>query len=591
MNIIGYSGFHNSIAFKQQQFPNLSPREYRLVQGLDSAAALVTDAGIIAAAAEERFCEQKGVNTFPAQAINYCLQASQLAPDQIDYIAHGFDYPSFKDFFEHTPQAQAQFARIYAPENQRHYLQQFFPHTNLAEKLVTVPHHLAHAASAYYVSGFDESLILVIDGMGEVHSTTVAVGQGRAINILKTVTAPHSLGILYGVVTLYLGFWMNFDEYKVMGLAPYGNPRRYFNQMMDFVQLHADGTYTVPLLFHNATPLEQETYRGSLRVLTEAFGPPRQPDDDITQHHKDVAAALQAVLQAGLMHLLRFFKNETGQTNLCLAGGVALNCTANGLIKRSRLFNKMFVPPAAADDGVALGAALYAQHQLANNPPAYSSMRLPALGPQFTPAEVEQALRACPACEYVRAESEVALIDSVGARLAAGQVVAWFQGRLEYGPRALGNRSILADPRRADMRVHINRLVKKREGFRPFAPAVTIEAASDYFEIAPGDESLYIFMVGVTQVKPAYREALPAITHVDGSARVQTVAQRDNPRFWQLLNKFGQLTGMPVLLNTSFNVRGQPIICTPATAIDTFVNSEIDALVLEDFIVTRCQNK
>lgn len=586
MNIIGYSGLHHSVSFKQNQFPNLSPREYRIAQGFDSAAALVTGSGIVAAAAEERFTGDKGTNAFPANAIRYCLQAGQLNPRQIDVIAHGFAYEPVKNAFAHTDFARQQFAQVYARDNQLRLLQEFLPEVDLSAKLVEVPHHLAHAASAYYVSGFNESLILVVDGMGEVHSTTVAVGRGRTIDIIKTVTAPHSLGILYGVVTLYLGFWMSFDEYKVMGLAPYGDPRRYFNQMMEFVQLQPDGTYSVPLLFRNPTLADKETYHGSLRILEETFGPPRQPEDEITQRHKDIAAALQAVLQAVLMHMLRFFKKETGQTNLCMAGGVALNCTANGLIKRSRLFNDMFIQPAAADDGTALGAALFTQNQLEEKS-SFRKMALPLWGPGFSAADIEAALAGRSDVTFTRAESLDALAADIAGRIVAGQVVAWFQGRVEYGPRALGNRSILADPRHPDMRAHINRLVKKREAFRPFAPAVTIEAAPAYFDIAPGDESLYAHMLCVTQVRPAYRDQLPAITHVDGSARVQTVSQSGNPRFWQLLTKFAELTGLPILLNTSFNLRGQPIILSPATAIDTFAGSEIDVLVLEDFIVTR----
>lgn len=586
MNIIGYSGLHNSVAFKKRIFPDLSPREYRIAQGFDSAAALVTGQSIVAAVAEERFSGEKGTNAFPLNALRYCLQAGHLSPADVDAIAHGFSYEPFQEAFEHNPFSQQQFEQVYARENQQRYLEEFFPETGLAGKLVGVPHHLAHAASAYYVSGFDEALILVVDGMGEVHSTTVAVGRGHNIDILKTVTAPHSLGILYGVLTLYLGFRMSFDEYKVMGLAPYGDARRYFKPLMDFVQLNPDGTYAVPLLFRNPTTAEKETYRGTLRILEETFGPPRQPGSEITQHHKDIAAALQAVLQAGLMHILRHFKQETGLPNLCLAGGVALNCTANGVVKRSRMFNDMFIQPAAADDGTALGAALYVKNQVEEKP-AFQKMVMPLWGPAFTAADIEPLLRARFDVRYSRADNFDALAHDVTARLADGQVVAWFQGRMEYGPRALGNRSILADPRRPDMRAHINRLVKKREGFRPFAPAVTIEAAPHYFDIDPGDESLYAFMLAVTQVRPAYRSQLPAITHVDGSARVQTVSRAGNPRFWQLLNTFAEKTGLPVLLNTSFNLRGQPIICTPAIAVETFAQSEIDVLVLEDFIVTH----
>jgi carbamoyltransferase len=585
MNIIGYSGLHHSIAFKQKEFPGLSPREYRISQGLDAAAALVTPAGILAAAAEERFTGVKGTNAFPAHAIEYCLQAARLNPADIDYVAHGFSYEPVKAAFEHTDFSQKQFNEVYAKKNQLALLQEFLPDYRWADKLVEVPHHLAHAASSYYVSGFDESLIVVTDGMGEIHSTTIAVGRGRDLEILKTVTAPHSLGILYGVVTLYLGFWMGFDEYKVMGLAPYGNPRRFFNQFMEFIQLHPDGACSTPILFRNATTLEKETYSGTLQILEDAFGPRRQPDEEITPHHMDIAAGLQAALQAGLMHTLRHFKQETGLRRLCLAGGVALNCTANGVIKRSRMFDDMFIQPAASDDGTALGAALYVQNTHAAPTPAKMSM--PLWGPEYSGDDIAGAIAARSDIEALHVPDFVDLTAGIARRLAAGQVVAWFQGRMEYGPRALGNRSILADPRGPHMRDHINALVKKREGFRPFAPAVTAEAAADYFEIDPGDTSLFEYMLCVTPVKPAWRAELPAITHVDGSARAQIVTETGNPRFWHMLNAFKAETGLPILLNTSFNLRGQPIIRTPEIALETFAGSEIDVLVIGDYIITH----
>ncbi len=586
MNIIGYSGLNHSVSFKQKEFPNLAPRAYRIAQGFDSAAALVTRRGIVAAAAEERFSEKKGTNVFPADAINYCLQAGNLSPHDIDYVAHGFSYEPFKLSFEHNEFSKKQFDQIYAQENQLRCLQESFPNGNWAGKLVRVPHHLAHAASAYYVSGFKESLILVVDGMGEVHSTTVAIGQGRDIEILKTVTAPHSLGILYGVFTLYLGFWMSFDEYKVMGLAPYGNPHRYFKQVMDFIQLKNDGTYTVPLLFRNKTTEERETYSGTLQIMKETLGPAREPGTEITQRHMDIAAAVQAALEAGIMHMLRAFKHETGQRNLCMAGGVALNCTANGVIKRSRMFKDMFIQPAAADDGAALGAALYTQN-LHEPAPGFKKMVMPFWGPEFSEEEIRRLLESRPDCEYNHFDLFENLAGEITQRIANGKVVAWFQGRMEFGPRALGNRSILADPRNPGMRDHVNRLVKKREGFRPFAPVVTKEAASTYFEIDDGDDSLYAYMLCVTRTKPAYREQLPAVTHVNGSARVQVVSEKGNRRFWRLLNKFKAISGLPVLLNTSFNLRGQPIISSPAIALDTFVASDIDALALGNFIVRR----
>ena len=586
MNVIGISGMHNSVSFKKEIFPNLPPRAYRIVQGFDAAAALVTKEGIQASAAEERFTREKATGSFPVNAIQFCLQAASLSHQDVDSIAHNFDYEPYRSVFATSDVTQKQFADVYAREVQLRWLSEYLPASGWDKKFVSVPHHLAHAASAFYLSGFPEALILIADGMGEQHSTTVAVGKGAHIEIVKQAPELHSLGILYGIFTLYLGFVFCMDEYKVMGLAPYGNPRRYFQQIMDLVQLKKDGMYTIPIIFQNHTAEEKETYAGTLQILADMFGPARPPESAITQQHMDIAAALQAVLQASLLHVLRIFKKETGQDKLCMAGGVALNCTANGVIKRSRMFKEMFVQPAAGDDGTALGAALYVQrlHEPTFRPHKIS---LPLWGPAYSDSAIEQTLNRYDECEWTFFESFDDVAKEAAQRIAKGQIVAWFQGRMEFGPRALGNRSILADPRDSSMRNRINALVKKREEFRPFAPAVTIEAASQFFEIEAGDEATYAHMLFVTQVRAAYREQLPAITHVDGSARVQTVSQTASPRFWTLLNEFGKLSGMPVVLNTSFNVRGQPIVCTPTEAVETFLDAQLDALVIGNCLVIR----
>ncbi len=460
-----------------------------------------------------------------------------------------------------------------------------FGETNWGEKFVSVPHHLAHAASTFYPSGFAEALILVSDGMGEAQSMTVAVGKGIEIKVISEIPACHSLGILYGVFTLYLGFYMGSDEYKVMGLAPYGNPHRFFNQIMEFVTLANDGTYSIPIFAHNRTIQDRETHAGVLKFLAAKFGPAREPEAEITQFHRDIAAALQAALQTCQLHVLRHFRKQTGLKNLCLAGGVALNCSANGVIKRSRLFKGVFVQPAAGDDGSALGAALYAQRL---HDPEFKTcpITVPLWGPEFGDGEIRRAFAGRDDYEIVELESFDAVCREVASRLARGEIVAWFQGRMEFGPRALGNRSILADPRDPMMRERINSLVKKREGFRPFAPVVTKEAAARIFEIAPGDEDTYAHMLYVTHVRAQYRERLPATTHVDGSARVQTVGEEQNPRLWQLLREFEKLSGLPVLLNTSFNVRGQPIVCNPREALDTFLFANLDLLVAGNLLVT-----
>jgi natural product biosynthesis luciferase-like monooxygenase protein len=585
MNVLGYSGLSNSYSFKQKQFPGLSAREYNIAQGFDAAAALVRQEGVLAAAAEERFTRQKATGAFPINAIRYCLKAGNLQLDEVDYVAHGFSYEPYKTAFQADEFARRQYDEVFAPEVQKRFLSEHFGALDWDKKFVPVPHHLAHAASAFYPSGFENALILISDGMGEVQSMTVATGQGSDINVITEIPAFHSLGTLYGVFTHYLGFYINSDEYKVMGLAPYGNSRRFFNEIMEFVSLRNDGTYTLPVFAHNHTREELESHAGVLKFLADKFGPAREPESEITQHHKDLAASLQSVLQTCQLHVLRHFRRQTGQKNLCLAGGVALNCSCNGLIKRSEIFERVFVQPAAGDDGTAIGAALYVQRL---HEPKFKSHRIsvPLWGPEFSDVEIREALRVRNDCQIIEKASFDELCKDVTDRLAKGQIVAWFQGRMEFGPRALGSRSILADPRDPTMRDRINALVKKREGFRPFAPVVAAEAAARIFEINAGEEDTYSHMLYVTHVRNEYRDKLPATTHVDGSARIQTVSEQQNPRLWQLLNEFAKHSDIPVLLNTSFNVRGQPIVCTPQEAIETYLAAKLDVLVIGNFIVT-----
>ena len=454
----------------------------------------------------------------------------------------------------------------------------------LDDKFVSVQHHLAHAASAFYLSGYSDALILVADGMGEVHSLSVLEGSPSGLKILKQLPALHSLGILYGVFTHYLGFCMNFDEYKIMGLAPYGNPKKYFHQIMDMIRLKNDGLYSIPVLAQDKTVEEKETHDGVLQFLIEEFGPLREPESAIEQLHMDLAAALQAVLQQCQLHVLRHYRDQTGQTNLCMAGGVALNCTANGVIKRSKLFKHVFVQPAAGDDGTALGSALHI-HREQTKSPRPTKMGLPLWGNEYPTKIVNKAILESSELRRVPCASFDGVVSLVAQGIAEGKIVAWFQGRMEFGPRALGSRSLLANPCDPLMRERINRLVKKREGFRPFAPAVLAEAAAQYFVIDRGDEETYSHMLYVTQVRKAFHDKLPAITHVDGSARVQTVFRTQRPRFWQLISKVGEITGVPMVLNTSFNVRGQPIVCSPKEAIETFLSAGLDMLVIGDTVL------
>jgi len=586
MNVIGISGLDNSVPFKKKHFPDLDRVYYRIAQGFDAAAALIMDQKIIAAAAEERFTREKTTGAFPVSAIQYCLAAGNISPDQVDYIAHNFDYGLFESSYTETEYSRKLYEEVYSREAQLKCIRREFPDVGWEDKFVQVPHHIAHAASSFFVSGLEESLILVSDGMGEHYSTTVALGRGNDIEVLAQVPSIHSIGILYSVFTLYLGFVFNMDEYKVMGLAPYGNPRRYLDKVMELINLRPDGTHTISVLFCNETELDRETYAGTLAVLEEMFGPRRQPESEITQHHMDIAAALQTALQNALLHTLRHFKKETGMVNLCTAGGVALNCSANGFLSRSRLFKNMFVQPASGDDGTSLGAALYVSRQ--RDPGAEQRrMSVPLWGPEFDREQVALAVESVTEFDQRLFESFDDLAEEVAKRLEQGEIVGWFQGRMEFGPRALGNRSILADPRPEDMRERINAIIKKRELFRPFAPAVTAESAAKIFNIKEGEEDRYAHMLFVTHVQEEYRAQLPAITHVDGSARVQTVSESDNQRFWKLICAFEKRTGTPVVLNTSFNIRGQPIVCTPEEAIETFSMADLDSLVIGDFLLTR----
>jgi carbamoyltransferase len=585
MRVIGISGMHDSVAFKRRELPGLEDRLYRIVQGLDAAAALVTDDGVVAAAAEERFTGEKTTGAFPVNAIEFCLREAGIGMADVDHVAFGFDYrPS--EVSEAVEYTRRLYREVHSADAKRALLAAHWPDADWRERFVPVRHHLAHAASTYHLSGFPESLVLVADGMGETESLTVAVGRQGRLEVLRAVPALHSLGTLYGVVTLYLGFEFGMDEYKVMGLAPYGDRNRFAAQLGRLVHLGDRGTFTVPLLGEDRDWLERETHAGALRALTAMFGPPRRPGAPVEQRHMDVAAAVQTALEGALLHVLRHFAAETGQRNLCLAGGVALNCTANGLLSRSGLFDAMFVQPAAGDDGAALGAALQV-HLERSGTDVRGRMTMPYWGPGYSAESIGALLEKAEGYRVRHYPDFPKLARDTAQSIADGEVVAWFHGRMEFGPRALGNRSILADPRGPGMRDHLNALIKQREDFRPFAPVVREEDLHRFFEVEPGTEQRYSHMLYVVRVREQYRAALPAVTHVDGTARVQGVRREHNERLWELITAFGELTGVPVLLNTSFNLRGQPVVRDPETALATYARSRLDHLVLEDYLVTR----
>jgi carbamoyltransferase len=582
MKVIGISGLENSVPFKQAKWPGLEQREYRIAQGMDAAAALVIDGELVAAAEQERFNGKKATGAFPIDAIRFCLAEAKLTIDDIDEIAHGFDYYPLRNLYTDEISGEL-YNTVFSREALLKQVRRDLPGFP-EEKIFAVGHHLAHAASAAYTSGWDECLVVVNDAMGETESLSVYDFHDGELEKLRTVGANDSIGILYSLVTLHLGFDFNSDEYKIMGLAPYGNPDRFRPFFEQVVELRDDGSIRIPILKLNHTREERESYIATRAYLDEHLLPRRAPSEPVTAIHEDAAAALQECLERVVMHVCEYFGRETGLRNLALAGGVALNCTANGKLVRSGLFDEVYVQPVAGDDGVALGAALY-RTSLAGEVSNHR-MAAPLFGPSYNISAIEAALaRFDEKIQWKRFNSLDETCGSAADLIAEGRVIAWSRGRMEYGPRALGNRSILADPGHPEMRDRINAMVKKREAFRPFAPACSVEEATRWFDVPDGSE--FPYMISVVNVRPDARAQLPAITHVNGSARLQTVSVKDNPDFHALLVAVGKTTGRQMVLNTSFNVKGQPIVNTPEEAIETFLGTGIEHLFLENFHVTR----
>ncbi len=583
MNILGVSGLEHSAPFKMAHWPGLSPREYRMSQGFDAAAALVVDGVIIAAAAEERFDGKKHSAAFPLQAAQYCLEEAGLSWNDVDEIAHAFDYLPYEAAYAVDPVAAARYREVYSREAFSAQVKKHCPGLP-AGRVRHVNHHLAHAASAYLTSGWDECLVATIDGMGEVHGASVYHARGGRLDPLHHSSAYDSIGLLYSLITLHLGFEFNADEYKIMGLAPYGDPKRFQSFFKDAVQVRPDGSLRIPLLRMNKTRDERENFVVSRRFVSEHLIPERQPEEPITDDHRDVAAALQECLDRTLQEFCGYYGAKTGLKRLALAGGVALNCTANGKLLRSALFDEVYVQPAAGDDGAALGAALYRTSLTTWVPNRRAPV--PFFGPAYCHGDMEKVLDDfADQVRPVHYASFVDTCDAAAARIAAGEVVAWYQGRMEFGPRALGHRSILADPGHPEMRDRINAMVKMREAFRPFAPAVSLEEAHEWFDLSPRTELPYMIMT--VAVRECHRRTLPAITHVNGTARVQTVSAESNKEFHTLLRAVGKATGREMVLNTSFNVKGQPMVNTPREAVETFLTTGIDELFLGHLSIRR----
>jgi carbamoyltransferase len=584
----------------------------------DSAAALVVDGEIVAAAQEERFTRIKHDPAFPTKAIEYCLREAKLSSDKLDYVAI-YDKPLTKferlleTYLAYVPAGFRSF-RLAIPlwlkdkMHMRRTIQRSLGSDTKA-KLIFADHHETHAASAYFPSPFNEAAIITLDGVGEWSTATYGIGEGNRIRLIDHVVFPHSLGLLYSAFTYYCGFKVNSGEYKLMGLAPYGQPVYADLIRKHLIDLKPDGSFWLDMNYFQ--------YCQGLTMTGPKFhelfgGPPRASESALEQRHMDLAASIQAVTEDAVLRIGRHVREKTGKRYLTLAGGVALNCVANGHLLREGVFDDIWIQPAAGDAGGALGAALFVWHQLLDRPRARSGHDVQKgsfLGPKFSTDEIARFL-ARQVNQGKRFTDEVELLEVVAEALADGKVVGWFQGRMEFGPRALGARSILGDPRSHAMQATMNLKIKFRESFRPFAPAVLRNRASSWFDLKPEHESPYMLLVApvceehrvpidaeasrVMREDPdlrhrvnVVRSEIPAVTHVDYSARVQTVDEERNPRFTRLLEAFERLTGCPILVNTSFNVRGEPIVCTPEDAYRCFLATDMDLLVLEDFVLTK----
>jgi len=582
----------------------------------DSAAALIEDGLIRAAAQEERFTRKKHDASFPRNAVAYCLSSAGGGLESVDYIAF-YDKPLLK--FERLLETYIAFAprgfgsfrmamplwlreKLFQKALLRRELRRWYPDFDWETKLLFTEHHQSHAASAFYPSPFDQAVILTMDGVGEWATTSVGRGQGKMLEMVKEIHFPHSLGLLYSALTYYTGFKVNSGEYKVMGLAPYGEPRFKATILDNLIDLKPDGSFRLDLSYFD--------YCTGLRMTNEKFaalfgGKPRDPEARLTQREMDLAASIQAVCEEVVLRLTRGIAAETGARNLCLAGGVALNCVANGKVLRDGKFERLWVQPAAGDAGGAIGAALVAYHGFHGRERAIGNtidgMSGAYLGPEYGDDEIADRLTKLGAA--FEQNDDRALVDQTVAALTQEKAVGWFQGRMEFGPRALGARSILGDARSPSMQKTLNLRVKYRESFRPFAPAVLREDVAQWFEL-DGDSPYMLLVADVvvprrrqmTEAERALfgidklnvpRSEIPAVTHVDYSARVQTVHRETNPRFHALLSRFKERTGCPVLVNTSFNVRGEPIVCTPEDAFRCFMGTDIEVLAIGNCLLRK----
>ena len=583
----------------------------------DSSACLLKDGQIIAAAQEERFTRKKHDASFPHNAIKYCIKESGIALNEIKNVVF-YEKPFVKferlieTYLAFAPKGFSSFSKampVWIKEKlfQKSILLKELSKTlteeiNWRERLLFSEHHLSHAASAFYPSPFESAAILTLDGVGEWTTTSLAIGKGKDLKVVKEIHFPHSLGLLYSAFTYYTGFKVNSGEYKLMGLAPYGEPKYVDLIKEKLIQVADDGSFQLDMSYFD--------YATGLTMTNKKFdalfgGPARKSEAELTQREMDLAASVQKVTEEIVVKLAKGIANETGEKNLCLAGGVALNCVANGILHREKIFDNLWVQPASGDAGGALGAALSIWHlhydKERNTNSTNDSMKGSYLGPCFNEDEIEAELSACGAKFYKLTDDE--LIENVAKSLVDKKAVGWMQGRMEFGPRALGGRSIIADPRSPIMQKQLNLKVKYRESFRPFAPSVLREDVSEWFD--HDTDSPYMLLVAnvakskrrkMTDEEQALfgieklnvpRSKVPAITHVDYSARIQTVHSDTNPRFHAVISKFKQKTGCPLVVNTSFNVRGEPIVCTPTDAFRCFMGTELDVLAVGNYLLIK----
>jgi carbamoyltransferase len=575
----------------------------------DSAACLLSDGRIVAAAQEERFSRKKHDHRFPRQAVDYCLREAGITADDLEHVAF-YDKPWLK--FERLLETYLSFAPAGLPSflkamplwlKQKLWMGELIAdEVGYEGELIYPEHHQSHAASAFFPSPFERAAILTVDGVGEWATASWGTGRDNRVELERELRFPHSLGLLYSAFTYYTGFRVNSGEYKVMGLAPYGEPK-YVQTILDhLVDLREDGSFRLDMRYFNYC---QGLTMTSDRLHRLFGGPPREPEAELTQKEMDLARSVQEVTEEIMLRMARHVRRETGERNLCLAGGVALNCVANGKILREGIFDRIWIQPAAGDAGGALGAALFAWHQVADKPrqvtPGRDSQMGSYLGPAFTSGHIESWLREeeIPSHQVPAAEVPKLVADLI----ADEKVVGWLSGRMEFGPRALGTRSILGDARSPRMQSVMNLKIKNRESFRPFAPSCLEEDVSEYFEL--DRESPYMLLVALVQEKrrramtadenrlfgveqlKVPRSDIPAITHIDYSARVQTVDRTTNPAYYDVIRAFKAKTGYGVIVNTSFNVRGEPIVCTPQDAYLCFMRTEMDVLVLEDFVLYK----